>query len=190
MPFNFRLNVQQVFRQLGIQTGARLPMLNDNIQMVMQITDLERLIPAPVEPRGMAGVNLSPAAGFFSTVQILSLAPGGIFIENILLRADGFNNTENVIVQVTTTDLALTVSSALQIDVGGSPTESILTSGNTATGIVGPSIPMSGSSNSVALLAGLFVPNQSFFTLGTRTANERMDVNIIWRELPAVEEVG
>lgn len=77
MAFNFRLNVQQVFRRLGIQTGARLPQLEDNVQMTMLLTDLSRLVPAPIEPRGMAGINLSGSAGNNSVCQIKSLAGGG-----------------------------------------------------------------------------------------------------------------
>ncbi len=85
MPFNFRLNLQSVFRRLGIQSGAQLPQLNEQVQMTMLVTDLSRLVPAPIEPRGFAGANLA-LAGQFAQCQLRSLSPGGVFIEKVFLR--------------------------------------------------------------------------------------------------------
>lgn len=189
MPFNFRLNVQSVFRRLGIQTGARLPQLEDNIQMTMLVTDLSRLVPAPIEPRGFAGVNLPGSLGNFSVCQLRSLASGGIFVENILFRADGFPTSENYMVDVTATDLGLPVV-ATQINIGGTPVRSIFTADEVAVATAGASLPATEGKQGFNLLAGIFVPNQAFFSLASKTKNKRLDVALIYRELPSVEEVG
>jgi len=187
VAFNFRLNLQGVFRRLGILTGARLPQLEENIQMTMQVTDLSRLVPAPIEPRGMAGVNIDKAIGQFSTVQLQSLAGGGIFIERILLRGDGFGSGTNYGVGVTATDLFL--AGQTQINVGGTPVRSQFHGGNTAVGVTVTSMPASPNKDTFALDAGIFVPNQAFFTVQAGL-NERLDIALLYRELPSVEEAG
>lgn len=189
MPFNFRLNVQQVFRRLGIQTGARLPMLDDNIQMTMLVTDLSRLVPAPIEPRGLAGVNIDTMAGNFGAVQLQSLSAGGIFVETIMFRATGFAASENYFIDVTLTDLGLPALPG-HVNIGGTPTFSRFTGGQVVVTTGGASIPAASPGDSINLQPGIFVPNQSFLSITTRTTVERLDVAIIYRELPSVEEVG
>ncbi len=189
MAFNFRLNVQSVFRRLGIQTGARLPQLNDNIQMTMQVTDLSRLIPAPIEPRGFAGVNLPGSLGTLSVCQLQSLAEGGIFVENLLFRGAGFPASENYVVNVTVTDLGLAVSPG-HINIGGSPVFSAFTAGEVPIVAAGVPMPATTGTQQFGLEAGVFVPNQAFLTISTLTFNKRLDVALIYRELPSVEEVG
>lgn len=189
MAFNFRLNVQDVFRRLGIQTGARLPQLNDAIQMTMIVTDLSKLVPAPIEARGMAGVNLGTSSGLHSTIQLKSLSPGGIFIETMVLRPSGFATSETYLVDVTLTDLALPGLPG-NINIGGTPIFSRFTGGfvNPSTG--GAQLPGGGAGVSITVSPGIFVPNQAFFSLTTRTPTETLDVAIFYRELPSVEEVG
>jgi len=188
MPFNFRLNVQQVFRRLGIQTGARLPQLDDNIQMTMQVTDLSRLVPAPIEPRGLAGVNLGTSIGNFSVIQLQSLSAGGIFIENVVIRAGNIIPSENYLVDVTVTDLALPNLGA--VNVGGTPIFSRFTGGPSVATTGGAVIPATDGRNVFTVPQGIFVPNQAFFSVTTDNANRRLDIALIWRELPSVEEVG
>ncbi len=189
MPFNFRLNVQQVFRRLGIQTGARLPQLEDNIQMTMIVTDLSKLVPAPIEPRGMAGVNLISKAGLFSTVQLQSLSPGGIFVETLTFRAFGFAATDTYLVDVTLTDLALPGLPG-NINIGGTPIFSRFTGGWVAPSTAGASIPAASDGSTIIIAPGIFVPNQAFLSITTSKIQERLDVAMFYRELPSVEEVG
>jgi len=189
VPFNFRLNVQQVFRRLGIQTGARLPQLNDAIQMTMLVTDLSKLVPAPIEPRGMAGVNLTGVAGQKTTCQLQSLAPGGIFVETIVFRSVNFGSAQNYLMDVTLTDLALP-GLAGNINIGGTPIFSRFTGGTVLVPTAGASIPAQGSGAAISIAPGIFVPNQAFLSITTNSNAERLDLVIFYRELPAVEEVG
>jgi len=188
VPFNFRLNVQQVFRRLGIQTGARLPQLEDNIQMTMIVTDLSRLVPAPIEPRGMCGVNLATASGMFGAVQLQSLASGGIFVETLVFRAFGFAASEHYLIDVTLTDLGL--PGLPNVNIGGTPIFSRFTGGLTAVTTAGASIPAASDGSTIILTPGIFVPNQAFLSITTSNAQERLIVAIFYRELPSVEEVG
>lgn len=188
MAFDFRLNILQVFRRLGIQTGARLPQLNDNVQMTMILSDLSKLVPAPIEPRALAGVNIPGSLGNISTVQIQSLAAGGIFLETFVFRAVGFAAEENYIFDVTLTDLAM--PALAQLNIGGTPILSRFTGAEIPSPPAGVSVPGAAAGAGIDFAPGIFVPNQAFFTLATRTANERLDIAIFYRELPAVEEVG
>jgi len=187
VPFNFRLNLQSVFRRLGIQSGARLPQLNDEVQMTMLVTDLSRLVPAPIEPRGFAGANVA-LAGQFAVCQLRSLSPGGTFIESVILRGSAPAVTQNLLVNVNVTDLGLAVIP--QVNIGGTQILSIFTAGTQAAAIVGVSLPAADGFTAVRLELGIFVPNQFFFTLGQSAVTQRLDVAIIYRELPSVEEVG
>lgn len=189
MPFNFRLNLQNVFRRLGIQTGARLPQLNDTVQMTMLVTDLSRLVPAPIEPRGLAGVNLSGSLGNFSTVQLQSLAAGGIFIEKIIFRAEGFNNNVTYMFENTLTDLGMPVLPG-HINIGGTPVFSKFTGAEIAVATTGAPVPATSGNLSMVFEAGIFVPNQAFFSVTTSEKNNRLAIAIFYRELPSIEEVG
>lgn len=187
MPFNFRLNLQSVFRRLGIQSGARLPQLNDNVQMVMLITDLSRLIPAPIEPRGMCGSSLA-TAGQFSVCQLRALSPGGIFVESMFVRAPAPALTDNYFLDVTTLDLGLAL--ATNINIGGTQIRSIFTAGPVAVLPGGVSIPSPDGFSGVNIDLGVFVPNQAFLTVGLDRVTLRLDIMLTYRELPSVEEVG
>jgi len=187
VPFNFRLNLQSVFRRLGIQSGARLPQLNDQVQMTMLVTDLSRLVPAPIEPRGFAGAN-NAVAGQFSQCQLRSLSPGGCFIEKIFLRGSVSANTMNYVLNVNTIDLGLAVQP--NINVGGEQIFSIFTAGSTIAAPTGARLPAPDGFSAVALELGVFVPNQFFFTLAQSNVTQRLDVAIVYRELPSIEEVG
>lgn len=188
MPFNFRLNVQQVFRRLGIQTGARLPQLDDNIQMTMLVTDLSKLVPAPLEPRGMCGLNLGTASGMFGACQLQSRASGGIFVETIIFRAFGFAASEHYLMDVTLTDLGL--PGLPNVNIGGTPIFSRFTGGLTNVTTAGATIPAASDGNTVIFNPGIFVPNQAFFSITTSKTQERLIVAMFYRELPSVEEVG
>ncbi len=187
MPFNFRLNLQSVFRRLGIQSGARLPQLNDQVQMTMLVTDLSRLVPAPIEPRGLAGANVV-VAGQFSQVQLHSLAPGGIFVESIIQRGSAPANTMNLLFQVDAVDLGL--AGAPNINVGGTQILSVFTAGTTLGAPTGVRVPSADGFSSVEIRIGIFVPNQFFLTIGQTNVSQRLDVALSYRELPSVEEVG
>lgn len=189
MPFNFRLNVQNVFRRLGIQTGARLPQLNDAIQMTMLVTDLSKLVPAPIEPRAMAGANIAGVNNRKSVVQLQSLASGGIFVETIVLRSTTLSNTQNYLIDVSLTDLGMPALPT-QINIGGTPAFSRFTGGVVITPTGGATLPAVGGGGSVNISPGIFVPNQAFVSITTTTFQERLDVAIFYRELPSVEEVG
>jgi len=188
VPFNFRLNVQSVFRRLGIQTGARLPQLEDNIQMTMLVTDLSKLVPAPLEPRGMAGINLNSAAGMFGALQLKALASGGIFVETIVFRAFGFAASEHYLIDVTLTDLGL--AGIPNVNIGGTPIASRATAGLVAVSTAGATIPAASDGSIILLQPGIFVPNQAFLSITTSTTSERLIVAVFYRELPSVEEVG
>jgi len=189
VAFNFRLNVQQVFRRLGIQTGARLPQLEDNIQMVLLVSDLSKLVPAPIEARGMCGANIGAVGGTRSTVQLQSLSQGGIFIESITFRATTLLNSENYLMDVTLTNLGLAGLPG-NVNIGGTPIFSRFTGGNPAVSTAGASIPAASEGGSIFIQPGIFVPNQAFLSITTSANNERLDVAMFYRELPAVEEVG
>ena len=140
MPFNFRLNLQAVFRRLGIQSGARLPQLNDNVQMTMLLTDLSRLIPAPIEPRGLCGANVSEIGGQFGQVQLRALSPGGIFIESLFFRSQAPALVDNYFLNVNNNDLGL--AAATNINIGGTQILSAFTAGGDVVGTGGVPIPM------------------------------------------------
>lgn len=189
MPFNFRLNLQSLFRRLGIQTGARLPQLEDNVQMTMQITDLSRLIPAPIEPRGVCSVNLAALAANFGVLQLQALSAGGVFIENILLRSSNPLPRDNFQINVTTDNLLLPI--AININIGGLQILSRATAGFVLfTPQIGAAIQAPTGTQAISIPLGIFVPNQFFFTIRGHTINSILDVSLIYRELPSVEEVG
>lgn len=188
MPFNFRLNVQSVFRRLGIQFGARLPQLEDNVQMTMLMTDLSRLIPAPIEPRGMGGINLPALAGNFGMVQLQALSPGGVFVEQLVLRSSNPGPADDFQLHVTNINLLLPL--AININIGGQQILSRMTGGFVAAPFIGAVLPAPASAQSMTLPVGIFVPNQSFFSVRAHTVNAILDVMMIYRELPSVEEVG
>lgn len=188
MPFNFRLNLQTVFRRLGIQSGARLPQLNDNVQMSMIVTDLSRLVPAPIEPRGFCGDNVAEVAGQFSVVQLQALAAGGVFVESLFLRGQVPALVDNYLLNVDDNDLGLPL--AANVNVGGTQILSRFTAGGDAVGSGGVPIPMPSGFDSISLPIGVFVPNQSFFSIQGPRVFIRLDVAMIYRELPSIEEVG
>jgi len=189
VPFNFRLNVQNVFRRLGILSGARLPQLEDDVRMTMILTDLSRLIPAPIEPRGMCGTSLISMAGLHSVMQIHALSPGGIFVETIIMNNQGSAANETLVLQVDTTDLGLPPSTFL-IDIGGTPIESVFTAGFVFDGSGGVTLPAPAGFATYGIPLGIFVPNQSFFKIRPGSTNRRSNIGILFRELPSVEEVG
>lgn len=188
MPFNFRLNLQSVFRRLGIQSGARLPQLDDNVQMTMLLTDLSRLIPAPIEPRGFAGANIAEVAGQFGQIQLQALAAGGVFVENLFLRGQAPLLTDNYLIDVSTQDLGL--AAGVNLDVGGTPVRSRFTAGSAVAPTAGVPVPMSSGFETLNIPLGVFVPNQSFFSVRGPRIFIRLDVALIYRELPSIEEVG
>ncbi len=188
MPFNFRLNLQSVFRRLGIQSGARLPQLDDNVQMTMQLTDLSRLIPAPIEPRGLAGANITEVGGQFGQVQLQALSPGGVFIENLFLRGQAPLLTDNYLINVSAQDLGMALGA--NINIGGTQILSRFTAGSAVVPTGGIPIPMPSGFETVNLPLGVFVPNQSFFSLQGPRIFIRLDVALVYRELPSIEEVG
>lgn len=188
MPFNFRLNVQSVFRRLGIQTGARLPQLNENIQMTMQVTDLSRLIPAPIEPRGMVGRDVGTSPVNFGACQLHSLSAGGLFVESIVLAPFGFVVGDHYLFDVTATDLGLI--SFPVINIGGTPVVSEFTAGLAPAVPTGTQVPPGRDGATIVIEPGIFVPNQAFFSITTHQFAERLIVALFFRELPSVEEVG
>lgn len=155
--------------------------------MTMLVTDLSRLVPAPIEPRGFAGANLA-LAGQFAQCQLRSLSAGGVFIEKIFLRGSVPSNLMNYVIDVSAVDLGLPVMP--NINIGGTQILSIFTAGTTLAGPAGVRLPAPDGFSSVALDVGIFVPNQFFFTLGQSNVTQRLDVAIVYRELPSVEEVG
>ena len=188
MAFNFRLNVQDVFRRLGIQSGARLPQLDDNVRMTMLLTDLSRLVPAPIEPRGMAGENLIPMAGLHSVLQLQALSGGGLFIETIMLRGQGVPSSETQVMNVDNTDFGL--PPAPNINIGGTPIQSLFTAGFVFDGAGGVAVPAPEGFTTWGIPLGIFVPNQSFFKIRPGFTNRRINAAILYRELPSIEEVG
>jgi len=190
MAFNFRLNLQSVFRRLGIQSGARLPKLNDNVTMAMIVTDLSRLVPAPIEPRGLAGANIASGVGVFSWVQLHSRAPGGIFLESIVVRGSSPGITDNYVINVSQDDANLPQLFGQNVSVGGEPIFSRFTGGQRGLGLVGASLPIPTGTNSIAIPLGIFVPNQWFYSMTVNSTNERLDIAMFYRELPAIEEIG
>lgn len=188
MPFNFRLNLNSVFRRLGIQSGARLPQLDDNVQMVMIVTDLSRLVPAPIEPRGLAGANVVTFGANFPMVQLRALSAGGIFVEEMILRGSAPALTENLILDVNVVDEGL--PAATQINIGGTPVLSRFTAGSVLAPTVGVTVPAVDGLSRDSFPLGIFVPNQLFFSARTSLPNNVLDIAIVYRELPSVEEVG
>ena len=188
MPFNFRLNLQSVFRRLGIQSGARLPQLNDEVQMTMLVTDLTRLVPAPIEPRGLCGVNLAEIGGQFGQVQLRALSPGGIFVESLFLRGQAPALVDSYFINVNNNDLGLAV--APNINIGGTQILSRFTAGGDVAGTGGVRIPLPSGFESINVPLGIFVPNQSFFSIQGPRVFIRLDVAMIYRELPSIEEAG
>lgn len=186
MPSNFRLNVQDVFRRLGMQS-VRLPRVSDNVQMTMLVTDLSRLIPAPIEPRGFAGVNLAGLAGQFGAIQIRALSSGGIFIEQLILRSTAPAAADDFQLDVTVNDLGLPLG--LQINIGGTPIQSLFTAGSVPFTPIAPVLPAP-ASQVIPFEVGIFVPNQAFFQLRGHRIGVGIDVAVVYRELPSVEEVG
>lgn len=91
------------------------------------------------------------------------------------------------VVSVTATDLGLTARP--QIDIGGTPIRSTFFADEIAGGVAGVPMPANTGKESFVLDAGIFVPNQAFFTLQVGL-NERLDCAMLYRELPSVEEVG
>lgn len=188
MAFNFRLNLQDAFRRLGIQSGARLPQLEDDVRMTMIVTDLSRLIPAPIEPRGLCGMNRQGSAPTHAVGQLQALSGGGIFIETVWMRGSGFTNVTNAFFDVSTLDLALPPGG--QINIGGTATRSAFTEGLTIVGVIGIKMPAPEGTLTARFDVGMFVPNQSFFTVKMLGSNQRLDCSIAWRELPSIEQVG
>lgn len=202
MAFNFRLNVQNVFRRLGIQTG-RLPQLNENIQMTLQLSDLSRLIPAPIEPRGLAAFDLAPTPGNFPVVQLQSRASGGIFVETIWIRGQAFPQNEGYWLNVKPAGapfggdlgLPLAIHTVLgtpflqNLDIGGTPIASVWTAGNVAIPGFGVLIPVEAGVDLFQYDLGAFVPNQSFLTMSPSNLTRRLNVAIVYRELPSVEQI-
>ncbi len=188
MPFNFRLNVQNVFRRLGIQADARLPQLNDNVQMTMLLTDLSRLIPAPIEPRGLASANILPLAGVFAVCQLQALAPGGLFIEQIILRGQSPGVGENYTIGLIG-DLSLPTAFPI-VNIGGTPVVSVFTGDSSVDPLLDGSLPAPDGFSTITVAVGFFVPNQAFFTMRSTAIGDRLDIALIFRELPSIEEVG
>lgn len=188
MAFNFRLNLQSVFRRLGIQSGARLPQLENDVRMVMVITDLSRLIPAPIEPRAICGANIPGAVGLHSFIQLRSLSGGGIFVETVMIRRTGAAINENVIINITDVDAGLPVFP--QLDIGGTPVESVFTAGTHAVIGGGVRIPSPSGFETWGIPLGIFVPNQRFLTINPGFSNTRNDISLFYRELRSIEEVG
>ncbi len=202
MAFNLRLNVQNVFRRLGIQTG-RLPQLNENIQMTMQLTDLSRLIPAPIEPRGLAAFNQPGSGVAVPTVQLQARASGGIFVERVSLRPLGFVQTEGYWVNIAPPnatfggDLGLPIAENVifglphpaNINIGGTPIASVFTAGPAGFSSFGTIISAEAGDSLFQYDLGAFVPNQSFFTVQPTNQLRRLDITIVYRELPSVEQV-
>jgi len=189
VPFNFRLNLQDVFRRLGIQSGARLPLLEDDVRMTMQVTDLSRLIPAPIEPRGLCGATLIAMAGLHTVVQLQALAPGGLFVETVMFRGQGSLDSDAQVVNVSPADLGLPVST-FNINVGGTPIQSVFSTGWVFDGTGGITLPSPDGFVTWGIPLGIFVPNQSFLKIRPGFVNRTMNIAILYRELPAIEEVG
>lgn len=168
--------------------SVRLPQLADDVQMTMVVTDLSRLIPAPIEPRGMGGINLANLAGQFGMVQLQALSAGGVFVEQLILRSQNPAAQDDFQLNVNTVDLGLPL--AININIGGLQILSRMTGGHHPAPPLGAVLPAPASAQSINIPVGIFVPNQSFFSVRAHTVNVRLDVMMIYRELPSVEEVG
>lgn len=154
----------------------------------MLVTDLSRLVPAPIEPRGFAGVNINPPVGQTSHAQLQALSPGGVFVEIMLLRGESPAQAENHRLDVSNQDLAL--PAAPNLNVGGTTILSAFTAGSLVVPITGVTFPSPTGFEAVTIPLGIFVPNQAFFTVRSFAVGTRLDVALIYRELPSVEEVG
>jgi len=137
----------------------------------------------------MAGVNLALLAGQHSAVQLHSLAQGGTFVESMAFRTPTFANAQNIMMDVTLTDLALP-GVAQNINTGGTPAVARFTAGHVLVPTLGASIPGVTGGGAMVIEPGIFVPNQAFLSVTTSAPGERLDVAMFYRELPAVEEVG
>jgi hypothetical protein len=79
---------------------------------------------------------------------------------------------------------------ATNLNVGGTQIRSRFTAGSVVVPTGGVGIPAPTGFEVVNLPLGMFIPNQSFFSIQAPRIFIRLDVGILYRELPSIEEVG
>jgi len=183
---NWTLNAYDTLRRLGLKTGLGITFKSEAIPIVL-LSDLSRLIPAPIEPRALTGFNFNPPVGDHAELRMRSDAPGGVFIEALFLLATGAVLTDTWILRnlpsVAATTSSITantqqfggtdvISSPLQVSVAAAPSGAELPAGNTGDPVTTP--------------VALFIPNGNFFSITFSNPGNQSTIAMLWREVPAI----
>lgn len=178
-------NVSALIRQLGLKavSGEDLRVL-ETIQPVLPVGDLAGLTPAHVPPSAMFGDFVAGGVGTNATMEIQSLAPGGLFVDWLIVGP----STSFVGWSVTTVTHAAglpVLASAGQLS--NEPIESVVRSG--AIAAVGGNSVAADSINGGTFFPAhpWFVPRGSFFSMQSAVANVSVLLNFSVHEVPAAE---
>jgi hypothetical protein len=83
-------NISAALRAFGLRDQRVIPNLGQELTPTVSLGELETFAPEVIEARGVVLGKISPTGGGASVlVQFLSVAPGGIIVENVNIVPDG-----------------------------------------------------------------------------------------------------
>lgn len=179
-------NVAALIEQLGLKpVGPDEMRVLSTIQPTMDVADLSDHTPVHKVPTSLFGATITGLAGESGVVQVQSLAPGGLFIEDLIIAG-----AQNVVV---TTNLAPLAGVILVVQpacvFSDDPIESSVLQGSIPA-ILPPRAQLRAASSIYAASGhGWFIPKGSFFRVSTGALAVSTEVIFTVREVPAAPNV-
>jgi len=180
-------NISELVRELGLTavTSEDLRVLQ-TIQPVLNVGDLSDVTPPHVAASSMFGFTVTAAGGLLATMELQCLAPGGCFIEWIVVVS-----TTNVGMRVTTA--AIAAGQAVVAPAGQTsrdPIVSVVRQGDVAAPGIAEAVVFGATSFDMSFGPNpIFIPRASFFSLQALVANTAATISFGVREVPASEHV-
>lgn len=183
-------DLSAVYRALGVRSPNTNVILDtERLTPTIQIADMSRsFAPEAFESRAVSTIVGANVAAEFTICQINSIAPGGIVIERVDLRA-----ATSALVALPQTSMQigapLTLNNIITptiLNVGGSPVTSTVQAGSLGA-VPGTTIfvnldPANGLKTFENF--GWFIPSASSFRLVALGLNEFQWLQVQWREIP------
>ena len=190
VPLN--LGLLKMMDRLGGQKANRLPELLEGIQPVVVYSDLSNSIASEIfEARGMLSFTTSAIGvpGFWSGLELVSRAAGGILIDRITCRQTVDDQGVTVAVNPFTSFTAGPVVPIIILDCGGAAASGTASINGQIVALPANAVQIYTDVGIVQDLAipRIYVPPGHFFLMSTTNTNVRIDATITWRELADVQ---
>ncbi len=180
-------NTAALIRELGLKpVGPDEMRVLTTIQPTMDVANLSDHTPVHKVPTAMFGATIQGLAGESGVVQVQSLAPGGIFIEDLIIAG-----AQNVVATTNLAPLAGVIVVVLPACLfSDDPIVSSVLQGSVPA-ILPPRAQLRAASSIYAAAGpnGWFIPKGTFFRISTSALAVSTEVIFTIREVPAAPNV-